>query len=289
MIRSYLYVPASSEKFLAKAHERGADAIILDLEDAVAPGEKAAARARLGEAVPSAGQSGARVFVRINPLETGLALADAEAAARAGADGLFVPKLHAPQDVQAIAAHLDRVEGEIGDRRMVFVALLEDAAAVLDARIIAGASRRIVALGTGGEDLATDLGAEPTPEVLRTPKLLVHLAAKAQKLLSIGLLRSVADYRDVEGVRRSAREARMFGFDGATCVHPGLVAILNEAFSPSAEEIARARAMVAAFEAARSAGAGAFAFEGKMVDEPVVARARALLAAAPTPSGAPRP
>jgi citrate lyase subunit beta/citryl-CoA lyase len=289
MIRSYLYVPASSEKFLGKAHERGADALILDLEDAVAPGEKPAARARLGDAVPSARRNGAKVFVRINALATGLALDDAAAAARAGADGLFVPKLHAPEDVHAIAAHLATVERAIGREQMVFVALLEDAAAVLDARIIAAASPRIVALGTGGEDLATDMGAEPTPEVLRTPKLLVHLAAKAQKLASIGLLRSVADYRDVEGVRRSAREARLFGFDGATCVHPSLVAILNEAFSPSAEEIARAQAMVAAFDTARSAGAGAFAFEGKMVDEPVVARARALLAAAGPRAGVPGP
>jgi citrate lyase subunit beta/citryl-CoA lyase len=281
MIRSYLYVPGSSEKFLARAHERGADAIVIDLEDAVAPSEKPRARERLVDAVPAAGRNGAQVFVRINALDTGMALADAEAAARAGAHGLFVPKLHAPGDLREIEAHLGRVEPSCGlDRRLVFVGLVEDAAAVLDARTIAAGSARVVALGTGGEDLATDMGAEPTPEVLRTPKLMVHLAAKALKLQSIGLLRSVADYRDLDAVARSAREARAFGFDGATCVHPAVVAILNAAFSPSAEELARARAMVAAFAAARSAGRGAFAFEGKMVDEPVVARARALIAAA---------
>jgi citrate lyase subunit beta/citryl-CoA lyase len=281
MIRSYLYVPGSSEIFLARAHERGADAIIIDLEDAVARAEKPRARERLADAVPAVGRAGAKVFVRINALDTGMALADAEAAARAGAHGLFVPKLHGASDVGEIEAHLDRVEAACRlDHRLVLDGLVEDAAAVLDARTIVAGSARVVALGTGGEDLATDLGAEPTPDVLRMPKLMVHLAAKALKLQSIGLLRSVADYRDLDAVTRSAREARAFGFDGATCVHPAVVAILNTAFSPSAEEVARARATVAAFDAATAAGRGAFAFEGKMVDEPVVARARALIAAA---------
>jgi citrate lyase subunit beta / citryl-CoA lyase len=276
MIRSLLYVPASSEKFLARAHERGADALILDLEDAVAPQEKRSARARLEDAVPSAGRNGAKVFVRINAGE--LALDDAEAACRAGAFGLFVPKVHAPADVSRIDAHLKR--SERAGKSPVLVPMLEDPGAVLDARKIAAASARVFALVTGSEDLATAMGAEPTPEVLRLPKLMVHLAAKAAGLASFGLLRSVADFRDMDGVKRAAREARDFGFDGATCVHPSLVPILNEGFSASPEEIERARRLVAAFEAARAAGQGAFVFDGKMVDEPVVARARALLASA---------
>jgi citrate lyase subunit beta / citryl-CoA lyase len=276
MIRSLLYVPASSEKFLSKAHERGADALILDLEDAVAPQEKRSARARLGDAVPSAGRNGAKVFVRINAGE--LALDDAEAACRAGAFGLFVPKVHAPADVSRIDAHLKRIER--AGKSPVLVPMLEDPGAVLDARKIAAASARVFALVTGSEDLATAMGAEPTPEVLRLPKLMVHLAAKALGLASFGLLRSVADFRDMDGVKRAAREARDFGFDGATCVHPSLVPILNAAFSAAPEEIERARRLVAAFDAARAAGQGAFVFDGKMVDEPVVARARALLASA---------
>jgi citrate lyase subunit beta / citryl-CoA lyase len=274
MIRSLLYVPASSEKFLSKAHERGADALILDLEDAVAPQEKRSARARLADAVPSAGRNGAKVFVRINAGE--LALDDAEAACRAGAFGLFVPKVHAPADVSRIDAHLKR--SERAGKSPVLVPMLEDPGAVLDARKIAVASARVFALVTGSEDLATAMGAEPTPEVLRLPKLMVHLAAKAAGLRSFGLLRSVADFRDMDGVKRAAREARGFGFDGATCVHPSLVPILNAAFSASPEEIERARRLVAAFAAAQAAGQGAFVFDGKMVDEPVVARARALLA-----------
>ena len=276
MIRSLLYVPASSEKFLAHAHERGAGALILDLEDAVAPQEKLRARARLADAVPSAGRNGAKVFVRINAGE--LALDDAEAACRAGAFGLFVPKVHAPADVSRIDAHLERIER--AGKRPVLVPMLEDPGAVLDARKIAVASARVFALVTGSEDLATAMGAEPTPEVLRLPKLMVHLAAKAAGLASFGLLRSVADFRDMDGVKRAAREARDFGFDGAACVHPSLVPILNAAFSAAPEEIERARRLVAAFDAAQAAGQGAFVFDGKMVDEPVVARARALLARA---------
>jgi citrate lyase subunit beta / citryl-CoA lyase len=279
MIRSLLYVPASSQRFLAKAHERGADAIILDLEDAVAPQEKARARAALKEAVPAVGRNGATVFVRINAVSTGLALDDAEAACRAGAYGLFVAKVQSAGELKKIQTRLYAVERKAkSERPVVLVPMLEDPAAVLDARVIAAASPRTFALVSGSEDMATAMGGEPTPEVLRLPKLLVHLAAKAAGLVSFGMLRTVADFADGEAVAASAREARAFGFDGASCIHPSVVPILNAAFSPTAAEIDRARRMVDAFEAAKAKGDGAFLFDGKMVDEPVVARARRLLA-----------
>ena len=274
MIRSLLYVPLSSEKFLARAHERGADALILDLEDSVAATQKLAARDRLDKAVASAGRCGATVFVRINAGEPGLA--DAQAASRAGAFGLFVPKVRAPGDLMRIDTHLSRIE-RTGER-VVLVPMLEDPGAVLDARNIAAASTRNFALVAGTEDMATAMGAEPTPEVLRLPKLLVHLAAKALGLFSFGMLRSVAEFREVAAIRQAAREARAFGFDGATCIHPSLVPILNEAFSPTADEVARVRRLVEAFDKCKAAGQGAFVFEGKMVDAPIAARARALLA-----------
>ena len=277
-LRSWLYVPASADNFVAKAHTRGADAIILDLEDAVAPAEKLAARGRLAEAVPAVGQAGARVFVRINS-EPELLLEDAQAACRAGATGLFVPKSRDPAALAVLAAHLDTVVRDCGaPRPLDFVPMLEDPGAVLDARQIGAASPRVMALIGGGEDLATALGGEPTPEVLRLPKLLVHLAAKALGVLSLGLLRSVADFRDIDGITRAAKEARDFGFDGATCIHPGVVPILNAAFAPSAAEAERARRMIAASQAAAAEGKGAFLFDGQMVDAPVVARAHALLA-----------
>jgi citrate lyase subunit beta / citryl-CoA lyase len=278
MIRSLLYVPASSERFVAKAHERGADAIILDLEDAVAPQEKARARAALRDAVPAVGRNGAAVFVRINAVATGLALDDAEAACRAGAFGLFVAKVQSPSELKAIERRLKAAERSAkSERPVVLVPMLEDPGAVLDARAIAAASGRTFALVSGSEDMATAMGGEPTPEVLRLPKLLVHLAAKAVGLVSFGMLRTVADFKDADAVAASAREARAFGFDGASCIHPSVVPILNAAFSPTPEEIDRARRMVEAFAAAKAKGDGAFLFDGKMVDEPVVARARTLL------------
>jgi citrate lyase subunit beta / citryl-CoA lyase len=275
-IRSLLYVPVSSERFLAKAHERGADAIILDLEDAVTPDRKDAARARLGEAVPMVRRGGAVIFVRINS-QPDRVRRDAEAACRAGADGLLVAKARDADAIGELADFLGGIEQDIGRTAMSLVPMIEDAGAVLDARRIAKASPRIFALMTGGEDLATALGAEPTPEVLRFPKLMVHLAARAAGVRSFGLLRTVADYKDHEGIEQSAREARHHGFDGASCVHPAVVPILNRAFSPSPAELEHARALLAAFEAAQAAGRGAFEFEGRMVDEPVVQRARALI------------
>jgi citrate lyase subunit beta/citryl-CoA lyase len=279
VIRSLLYVPASSERFIAKAHERGADAIILDLEDAVVPAEKSSARARLASAVASARQRGATVFVRINA-EAELMRLDAEAAARAGAFGLLVPKTREARTLQDLAGLLEGLERSVGRPPTALVPMIEDPGAVLDARIIATATPRVFALVAGGEDLATSLDAEPTPEVLYLPKLMVHLAAKAAGVRSFGLLRTVADYGDLDAVEKSAHEARAFGFDGASCVHPSVVPILNRAFSPSEQALDRARRLIAAAEQAKARGEGAFAFEGKMVDEPVIKRAQALLARA---------
>jgi citrate lyase subunit beta/citryl-CoA lyase len=276
LIRSLLYVPASSERFIAKAHERGADAIILDLEDAVVPAEKAAARERLAPAVASAGQRGATLFVRINA-QPALIRLDAEAACRAGAFGLLVPKVRDTRMLQELAELLEGIEHSAGREPMALVPMIEDAGAVLDARLIASTTPRVFALISGGEDLATSLDAEPTPEVLYLPKLLVHLAAKAAGVRSFGLLRTVADYGDLDAIERSAQEARAFGFDGASCVHPSVVPILNRAFSASAASVDRAQRLLAAAEQAKARGEGAFAFEGKMVDEPVIRRARELL------------
>ncbi len=254
-LRSMLYVPASSERFLAKAHERGADAIILDLEDAVADADKDAARAGLTDAAKSAGRNGAKVFVRINSGER--RRADAAAAVQAGAMGIVLAK-----------AEL----GELGDFTLPLIAMLENPGAVLDARAYAKHSA-VMGLLVGSEDLATELGATPTPEVLRTPKLLVHYAAKAEGKMSFGLLRSVADYADLAAIEAAGREARAHGFDGATCVHPTVVPLLNAAFAPSPEETAWAGRVV---EAAKG-GAGAFTVDGRMVDAPVIARARKIL------------
>lgn len=270
MIRSLLYVPAHSQRFIAKAHERGADAIILDLEDAVPPEHKQAARDGLRESVASVRQNGARVFVRINADAS--RDEDALAACRAGADGLYVPKVRHRETLEQLETLLLPVERELGRAAMGFVAIIEDPGAVLDARAIAAAPR-LVGLSTGGEDLALALGATPTPDVLRFPKLLVHYAAKAQGLLSFGMLRSTAEYADSDAIVAAAREAREHGFDGASCVHPAVVPLLNASFASNDAERNWAERVLAAAENHD----GAFVVDGRMVDAPVIARARRLL------------
>lgn len=254
-LRSLLYVPAHAERFLAKAHERGADAIILDLEDAVPEGDKDCARDGLSEAAKAVSRNGAKVFVRIN--SGSRRKSDAIAATDAGADGIVLAKA---------------AVGELGDFTLPLIAMLEDPAAVLDARMFAKHAA-VMGLLVGSEDLATALGATPSPDVLRVPKLLVHYAAKAEHKLSFGLLRSVADYADLAAIEAAGREAREHGFDGATCVHPSAVPILNSAFAPSPEELAWAERVMSAAKA----GEGAFTVDGRMVDAPVIARARNIL------------
>jgi len=275
--RSLLYVPANAEHFIAKAHERGADAIILDLEDAVPAAEKERARAGLAEAVAAVGRNGAEVFVRVNA-EAELLKLDAEAACLAGAFGLYLPKARNPKIIADLSAYLTPVERQARRDEMPFVALIEDAGAVLDARTIARIPR-IMALTTGSEDLALAMGAEPTPEVLRYPKLLVHYAAKAEGLMSFGLLHSIADYGDLDAIRAAAEEAKAFGFDGASCVHPSAVPILNTAFAASQYETEWASRVIQAADDAEARGVGAFALDGKMIDAPIVTRARKILAA----------
>lgn len=274
-LRSLLYVPASSERFIAKAHERGADAIVLDLEDSVAHSEKQAARVGLPQSVSMAGRGGAKVFVRINA-EPELQKSDAEAACRAGAFGLFIAKARSPEHMCALAEHLAPIERELGREPLVFVALLEDAGAVLDARSLA-ACQRVLGLVAGGEDIATSMGAEPLPEVLRLPKLLVHLAAKAEGKLSFGTLTTVADYQQRDALDFAAREASRHGFDGATCIHPSAVPIMNAAFSPSEEKVAWARSVLDAAASAAADGRGAFLVGDRMIDAPIVERARRIL------------
>jgi citrate lyase subunit beta / citryl-CoA lyase len=271
-LRSLLYVPGHAERFVAKAHERGADAIVLDLEDAVPEAEKDAAREALVATIPSVGQNGATVFVRINsgPRQR----EDALAACRAGAAGVMVAKANSSAALDALAGRLRAEEAKLGRAVMSFLALVEDPAALLDARSIA-ANHRVIGLLLGSEDLATELGATPTPEVLRHPKLLLHYAAKAEGKLSFGLLQSSADYTDLDALATAAAEAKAHGFDGATCVHPSAVAVLNAGFSPSeAERLWAERVIAAAAE-----NPGAFQLDGKMIDAPIVARARKILEA----------
>lgn len=267
MIRSLLYVPGNTPRFLQKAGQRGADVVIIDLEDAVPEAAKTAARDALADSVAMVG---GRVFVRVNMTER--LFDDAAAAVRAGAEALYLPKVRSAAVLHDLAAHIAPLEM----RPTAFVPLIEDAEGLFEARAIAKGPR-VLALSAGGEDLATSMGAEPTPEVLRVPKLMIHYAAKAAGVLSFGMFRSTVDYTDAAAIRAGAEEARAFGFDGASCIHPAVVPLLNHGFAPTPADIAWARRVVAVNAQEAAAGRGAFTLDGKFIDAPIVTRAAHVL------------
>ncbi|WP_424811171.1 HpcH/HpaI aldolase/citrate lyase family protein [Roseococcus sp. YIM B11640] len=272
--RSMLYVPANVPRFVAKAPTAGADAVLLDLEDSVPHDRKLEARAALTEAVPTARAGGADVLVRVNrPLK--LAVPDIEAAIEAGADGILLTKVVGPDHVQLAAEMLAGAK-----RPMRIVPMIETAAALQRMDEIARASPLVAGLVIGAEDLAAECGATPDDELIVLAKRQMVLAAVAAGVAPLGTLGTVADYRDAERVRALVARSRRSGLVGASCIHPALVPVLNEGFSPSEAEIDLARRQIAEAEKAAREGRGSFTVDGMMVDEPVLIRARRTLALA---------
>lgn len=275
---SLLYVPANSPRFIDKAHERGADAIILDLEDSVPVTEKSAARMALADAVPRVARGGSDVLVRINqPLE--LAVRDIETAVMQGVAGLMLPKVEGASHVRLLDELVTRLEAgrAMAAGSIRFILIVETPGAWLHMAEIFRASSRNFAAALGSEDFSLECDAEPVDEVLLMPKQQLIITARAHGLHPLGLTSSIAGISEPSRMLATARRSRSFGFSGATCVHPTQVQAVNQAFSPTAEEIAHARAVVDCYEEAEQAGKGAAVLEGRMVDAPVVQRARHLL------------
>ena len=277
--RSLLFVPVNVPRFVDSAPRRGADGYILDLEDSVPAAEKATARELVrGAAAQIAEASGADILVRINrPWR--LAIRDVEASVDRHVRALMVPKAADPGHLRAIAEVLDEVEAEQGlaNGHTRLFAMIETTEAYFHAVEIAQAHPRVVAMNLGSEDFALSAGMLPEAEGLFQPTLQVMLAARAAGVLPMGFIGTVAEYRDQEKFRQTIRQARRLGFVGSACIHPLQVAILNEEFTPTAEEVARARGMVDAYAEAVAQGRGSVEYEGKMIDEPVVERARQVL------------
>ncbi|MBO9707343.1 MAG: CoA ester lyase [Caulobacter sp.] len=276
--RSMQYVPAHVEKFISTAHTRGADALILDLEDSVPPAEKARARDGVAAASRKLGQAGADVLVRINS-EPELAAPDIAASVGPTISALVLPKIESVEDVRRLDALVTQAEVE---RRMApgsirFLVLIETARGLLDMAAIAKASPRIVALNLGNEDLALDVGMEPGDDTLLVPRQQMTFAAAAAGVMPIGLVGGATQFADLDAYRTLARRSRRFGFLGASCIHPSQIAILNEAFSPSEDEVERARRVIEGGKTARAEGRGAFAIDGRMIDAPIERRAERLL------------
>ncbi len=283
-LRSLLFVPGDSERKFARAKDCGADALILDLEDSVAASEKAAARAHVAGLIEPAAKRPWLFIVRVNALDTGLALDDLAAVTKPGLDALLIPKVNGAADLERVGHYLDALEAKAGMAAgSVKLASLasETPKAMFALGSYAPAHPRLIALTWGAEDLSAALGAtdnkEPDGswtapyEFARTACLFAASAAEVPAIDTV-----YTDFRDLEGLERDCRRSRRDGFAGRLAIHPDQVAAINRVYAPSEAEIARARKIVAAFEG--NPGAGALGVDGKMVDLPHLIAARKILA-----------
>ena len=276
--RSLLYVPVNVEKYVTKAHERGADCILLDLEDSVPAHEKDNARKLVGEAARRVRRGGADVAVRINRPDA-MTAKDLDASVGPEVNAIAVTKV----DDAAHLKRLDELVSQLEAKRGLkaghtrFIAMVETPAAFFKMPEIAQAVERNAALDIGGEDFALENGMEPTEETLLMPKQQMIYAARAAGIMPLGYIASVASFGDLGAFRRMVQRSRQFGFMGASCIHPAQVTIVNEFYSPSAPEVAHAKRIIEENAKAKAAGRASFAIDGKMVDIPVVVRAERLL------------
>jgi len=280
-LRSLLFVPATNEKLLHSAVRREADAIQLDLEDAIHASEKEAARRAAPEAIAWLQGRTPYVVARINgPLR--LAVRDLEAVVVPGLQAITVPKVPNAAYLQL----LDETIGELEIERKLpagsvrLIAMIETAEGLVNVNEIASAVQRLVAIIVGPEDLALSLGSHATPDAMYIPNMLALAAARNAGIIPLGYVGSISVYNDKDTYRQWIERAVQLGFEGAFCIHPNQVAICNEVFRPSDEEVEKAKRLVEAFEEHEAAGIGVFVVDGRMVDAPVVNRARKVLAKA---------
>lgn len=284
-MRSYLFVPADSERKLAKADEAGADALILDLEDSVVPSRREVAR-RLAAEFLTGTRGRAERWVRINGLASGAAGADLPPVVTEGLDGIVVPKAGGAEDVLRLDRWLGSLEAAAGmtpgSVRILPIAT-ETPAAVFRLGEYADAGPRLAGLSWGAEDLSAAIGAMSARDshgrwlpTFQTVRSLCVLAAAAAGVPAIDTV--YTDFRDLDGLRAYAGAARRDGFLGMLAIHPAQVPVINEAFTPTEAEVADARRIVEAFEA--EPDAGVLNLDGRMVDRPHLLQARRVLSLA---------
>ncbi len=282
--RAVHFVPGANEKMFRKALELPADGLILDLEDAVTPDNKESARETVVKWLREADFDGRERLVRMNPLDTPWGVQDLEATMLARPDAYVVPKARGREDLERIDGILSRIETEHAlpsGKVTLLVIATETPEGLLNIRELAAAPR-VDALTWGAEDLSAAIGARRNRdesgaylEIFRLARHMTLLAACAAGVQPIDGV--FVDIRDPAGLERECRESAQMGFTGKITIHPSQIEIVNEAFSPSAEEIAESRELLAAFEEHQRAGRMAFAFKGNMVDAPHLTRARTIL------------
>lgn len=278
--RSSLILPVNVPRFVERAYARGADAVVLDLEDAVPPAEKARARKLVKDSIPLVARGGAEVVVRINN-DPALIAEDVDACVHPGLDGLAIPKAESPAQIRDLTAQLERLERARGiEPGHVRLSLsFETPRGVLQAQEVAAASPRIATMSVGPEDYCLELGVEPSAdgfELLYAVSRVVTIA-KAAGIQPTGLLGSIAGFRDLATFEAAAVRARQLGCEGAGCIHPDQVAVLNRVFTPEPTKVEYARRVVDAFEEGLRQGTASVNLDGKMVDIPVYKRAQVII------------
>ena len=280
VLRSLLFVPADSERKIARALASEADVVILDLEDSVALPQKEEARDRAAEALRRRG--GRKVFVRINSLTSGLADADIEAVMKGRPDGVVLPKPRSGRD-------LLRLAGLVGAALPLIAIATETASSLLDMGSYSATGANLLGLAWGGEDLSVDLGAESNrdgagryTDPYRLARTLCLLGARAANAEPIDAVHTA--YRDLEGLDAEARAAARDGFTAKLAIHPDQVPVINRVFTPSERDVDRARRIVGAF--AEAGNPGVIGLDGEMLDVPHLRRAERLLARAGLKVGA---
>jgi citrate lyase subunit beta/citryl-CoA lyase len=274
--RSRLYLPGNEPKYFLNASLHKPDGIILDLEDAVAPSEKDAARLLVRNALRAVDFGQCERMVRINQGERGLE--DVDSVVPQNVHVILIPKVETAEQVKAVDARAEKVRRAAGlETPCLLMPIIESALGCFNALTIATASPNVVALTIGLEDYTADLGAQRTLEGRESlwARQVVVNAARAAGVTPIDTVFS--DSSDLEGLRKASLEAKSLGFEGKGCIHPRQVAIVNKAFAPSPEELSRAQRIVLAFEDAERKGLGVVALGSKMVDPPVVKRALRLV------------
>jgi citrate lyase subunit beta/citryl-CoA lyase len=287
VLRSLLFVPGNRPNMLEKALGCAPDAFVPDLEDSVPVDEKVRAREVTAAFLPQLAQSGRLVIPRVNSLDTGLLEADLAAVVGPHVYGVSVGKIYTRREVENIASLLERLEQQAGlpVGQIKLVLWIETAMAIVQCYDICSALPRLVGVAFGAEDLTTDMGIERVEDdsEVAVPRSIMCLAARAADILALDT--PYFGFRDPEGLKRNALASKKIGFKGKFAIHPAQIDLINETFSPSAAEIDHARRVVAAFEEAERAGRGSTSLDGKVVDVPVVKRARALLEVAAQSQG----
>ncbi|MGH9355420.1 MAG: HpcH/HpaI aldolase/citrate lyase family protein [Terriglobia bacterium] len=279
LLRSLLFIPADSAKKRAKVKTLRPDAFIYDLEDAVAPDNKLAARKELAAELDALPPSSTPIFVRVNGAKTAFQKDDLRAAVHPRMDGLVLPKSDDPAELRETEREISALEQEkgIAAGKTKLLLIIETVLGVVRAGDLAACCPRIIGMAFGSEDYCADIGVgrTRTGEEIEFPRSMVAIQARAHQLHAIDTV--FVDFHDAEGFFQEARRGKQLGYTGKALIHPSQIEAVHRAFAPADHEVNWAKRVIEAYEAAKAAGVGVVAVDQKMIDEPILTQAKKIL------------